>query len=425
MFSSHKIKKILAITLLTSTFQQSLTIDRVHFHTANPFWCEPRFEKPYLLSIDINGWRGSTCEGYGKCNQKQNILNIYGLYNMKDLGKNVPDKDPNLIENIVLDELQQIESNNCFGNLAFSGKLRTAGTKISFVQNFTKGFFGMIHVPIRILEIRNICYTDLSPDEPATPNKTNTKWQAFLAGFIDILNLYDLNIKSCRQKGFGDLSILAGWTKNYEDTEYLDFIDWTVKAGILFPSGKEQNINNVFSLPIGYNGHWGMPMFFDLSIGLYEWLTFGTHLQILPLFNRTKTIHMKTDTEQSGMIKLAKGSAKIKPGLVSHLGFFIQADHIARGLSLTTGYSYAHQGNYKILPCEPRKFNTTIANTDEQLKKWSIHTIHFKADYDFMKEKNRIGARIGFFVDWHAGGKRTFKTNRSGVLFGIDCLLKS
>jgi len=133
---------------------------------------------------------------------------------------------------------------------------------------------------------------------------------------------------------------------------------------------------------------------------------------------------MKTDVNQSGMIKLAKGYARVNPGLVVHAGAFLQADHVAHGLSITTGYSFARQGNTKIRPCNTTTFNEAIVNTDEMFKKWAVHTVHFQADYDFMEEHHRFGAQVGVFVDWHVGGIRTFKTNRSGVVIGFDFLLK-
>jgi len=428
--ASHSLaKKIGAIILLAGHFGKTHTLDRVHFYAANRFWEEPRLEKPYLLSTDLAIWRGSTCEGRDACRctkdcKKPNILNIYGTYNMHALGKNVPDKDPTKPENIVLDNLQQIEAKDCFGHLSFTGKFRMAGGEMLLTQNFKRGFFIQLHLPIRCLEVRNICYTDLSSSGPASPNKTEPEWQEFLAAFRSILTLYDLNISSFKKTSAGDISLLVGWTRNYEDTERLDFVDWTIKTGVLFPSGKKRNPNKVFSIPTGYDGHWGIPISFDLSIGLYEWITLGTHLHIIPLLKRIGTVRMKTAPEQSGMIKLAKGTAKIKSGLVTQVGLFAQADHIISGLSLTTGYSYAYQGNKKICPCETEKFNSSVVNNDEMFKKWSVHTIHFKVDYDFTKEKNRIGSRLGIFVDWHVGGKRTFKTNRFGPQLGLDFLLE-
>jgi len=424
MYRLNRAQKIGAFALLASTFHQITPLDRVHFYYANPFWKEPRFERPYLLTFNTSGWRGSTCEGQNCRGKKTGVLNIYGTHNMKRLGENVPDKDPSLPENMILDALQQVEGNHCFAHLNFSGKFRTAGTELSLLQNFTHGFFLQLDVPVRFLEIRNICYTDLSPSLPATPNKTQPEWQSFLGAFQSILKLYELDIRTCRNKGFGDFSILFGWTKNYENTEYFDFIDWTVKFGPLFPTGKRKNIHSVFSLPLGYDGHWGLSACFDLSAGLFEWLTFGGHLQVLPLFPRTKTIRMKTAAQQSGMIKLSKGCAKVKPGIVTHAGVFLQADHITHGLSLTTGYSYARQGNKKICPCNTKKFNPAIVNSDQMFKKWTVHTVHFQADYDFMQEHHTVGAQVGVFVDWHVGGTRTFKTNRSGILVGFDFLLK-
>jgi len=338
---------------------------------------------------------------------------------MHALGKKVPDKDPTKQENIVLDNLQQVEATDCFGHLSFNGRFREAGVNLLLTQNFDHGIFAQLDIPIRRLEVRNVSYSDCSAD------KKDPNWQAFLASFSSILTLYELDIRSCKQTGIGDMSLLLGWTRNYEETEYLDFIDWTLKTGVLFPTGEKRSIQNAFSLPNGYDGHWGIPLCGDVSIGLFEWITLGLHLQLLPLVKKTGMVRMKTACEQSGMIKLAKGYAQIKPSMVTHVGCFAQADHIIRGLSLTIGYSYAHQGSTKICPCDDQAFSPEVVNTDQMFKSWSVHTVHFQADYDFTKEHHRVGARVGVFVDWHVGGKRTFKMNRSGPFIGLDFLLEA
>jgi len=217
---------------------------------------------------------------------------------------------------------------------------------------------------------------------------------------------------------------MLGWTMNYEATEVVDFVDMTVKAGALFPSGKKRDPDKVFSLPHGYDGHFGLPFAFDIAVGFYEWLTVELHVDALVLFKHTRCLRMKTACEQSGMIKLAKGRATVDPGLIVQAGGYVQADHVVRGLSLTVGYSFSHRGDDKVCPCDTETFNTFIASSDEMFKRWKRHTLHFKAEYDFTKEDSRFGPRIGLFYNWHLKGERTFKTNTVGASFGLDITLK-
>ncbi|MCK5633174.1 hypothetical protein KAH94_05460, partial [bacterium] len=270
----------------------------------------------------------------------------------------------------------------------------------------------------------NIGYKDLSPDSPSVPNKNNSTWQSFLLQFNSILKQYDLDICSYKKTHMGDASFLIGWAKNYEETEVLDFVDTTIQTGVLAPTGEQQNPNKVFSLPHGYNGHVGIPLIFDMAFGFYEWLTCAVHADTLILLQSTKELRMKTAYEQSGFIKLAKGNAKICPGLIANVGGYVQADHFAGGLSLTVGYSFAYQSDTTIEPCDTSLFNKNIVNSDEQYKSWKRNTLHLKAEYDFTKKDTRFGPRLAIFYNWHLTGKRTFKTNTGGASFGLDIALK-
>ena len=49
-----------------------------------------------------------------------------------------------------------------------------------------------------------------------------------------------------------------------------------------------------------------------------------------------------------------------------------------------------------------------------------MHTIHLFTEYDFTKQNNKFGPRIGFFYNVQVGGKRIFKTNIVGDSFGLD-----
>src|SRR5204862_3907143 len=113
----------------------------------------------------------------------------------------------------------------------------------------------------------------LSPDDTIFPNKNTPVWKNILRVFPSLLKAYIINAQPTTEIGFGDLSSYLGWTHNYQETTILDFIDTTIMKGILAPTGKKRKENTLFSLPLGYNGHWGWPITGMASLGLYEWIT--------------------------------------------------------------------------------------------------------------------------------------------------------
>jgi len=383
-------------------------------------WQGPRFEKPWLGSLDISVLKGSSNESRSHRGCTTCLLDLYGTYNMRLLAENVPTLDSTNPLDATAIELSTIDASNCFAHLSFAGNFRTKQVDFTYTQNFSRGLFATIHCPSRSFTLNCIRYKDLSPDEPETPNKNNETWKTFLQQFDDLLLHHNIDVSSYKKTDFGDTTLLFGLTKNYEDTVVLDYFDATLQGGVLFPTGKKRDPNKIFSLPHGYNGHFAFSFACDCAFGLYEWFTMTSHFDVLLFKSKIKPMHIKTSWQQSGIIKLAKTDVKIRPGHTILAGFSFLADHVFQGFSFGLGYGFSYKGDDTITPCDKSQFDNTIINSDQMFKAWKRHTIHFLFTYDFTQKNARFGPRIGIFYNWNVGGKRIFKASTGGVNFGLD-----
>lgn len=415
---------ILACIALTAFIVAHVhAIDNYHFYRASYFFGEPRLEKRDLTTVEIDLAGGSATKGIDFADNSVPIFDIYGPHNMRVLGNGVPNKNPSNPADLALINLAMEPNAACFAKLSFPGTFSLIEADFNFIQNFKKGFFGQLYVPVRRIKSQPCAFVDLSPITCCCPNKFTPAWQDFLNRFDEILAQYNLCFAGTNAIGFGDVSLLLGWTNNYQETEVLDYIDVTVKGGLLFPTGKPKNENLIFSIPFGYDKHFGFPILLDFSFGVYEWLTFGFHGQALVFLNRCKEARIKTDFNQNGLIKLAKTRVNSEEGAIWALGAYTKADHLGPGLSFLLGYTYATQEKtiYCDAECPPSPiFNPEIVNSDEMLQGWNMSTIHFLFEYDFTKEGMRVGPRLGFLLNAVVGGRRIFKTNMIGAYLGID-----
>lgn len=410
-----KTHSLLFLALLVAPLAHAY--DNTHFYRAPYFWGEPRFEREKLSSANAYlGWaRAKT--GRDSRGKRVSILDIYGPYNMHKSGCGVPGLDPkNELDEILINLCAVEDVSDLFGNLSFTGSFHDFEFITEYYQNIYNGFFLHLFLPLRKLKITDIRFTDLTPkSEEDIP-----QWQDFKDNFQAILNRHDLSIAPFNRTGLGDFSITGGWARNYEDTETLDFIDIDARIGILFPTGKQKDENKVFSLPQGYNGHYAVPLIFNSSLGLWDWFTAGFHISALFLVDRTRTIRLKTDKEQSGFIRIAEGKAEVDPGSYLNVELFTKADHIYHGLSIYLVYHFNFRERTCIIPKDTEAFNKRIVNCDKVFDDWYMNSFQFGLEYDCSKKLSDIGPRIGVFYNHVISGKRIFNADLKYSYLGFD-----
>lgn len=412
MFKKH-------LLLVLCVYQLNLnSIDNPHFYRANYFWGEPRFEKPWLTTFEISLGDASTRHGRNRNNDKRNILDIFGPFNMQFLGAGVANLDPANPFDLILINLLALPQNENFGKFRFTGEFSTIELTTNFYQNLVHGFFIQVYMPFRQLKISDIRYEDLSPLS-GFPNANTPEWLQFTRNFAAILDRFDISLKGVNRFGAGDLSILIGWARNYEETQILDYIDVDAKIGALFPTGKTRDINRPFDLPQGYNGHWAIPLKFDLSVGAWDWFTWGTHLGALFFFKQDKATHFRSSTAQNGLIQLARAKAQVDPGTIWEASTYFKADHFIYGWSFLAGYTFTKREHTTI---ESSQISTdkSIINNDGPLKPWQMHVIHLFIEYDFTKKPTGPGPRVGFFYNRVVAGERVWDANIKAGYFGLD-----
>lgn len=414
---NHKLKLIIILLIINSVS----AIDNPHFYRAALFYGEPRLKKDLLLTIDVLAGGGKTSKGLNGCGQKTNVLNIYGSDNLKYIGKGAQKEVLEKLNNPYIADIWQIDNITNFGKINFCGKFQGRIYDIVIDQNFCKGFFAELFIPFSSLRLYDISFDDMSSRFNAGPQIDYNAWRTFTLGLDKELARTGLRLNRCfNHTGIGDINLLAGWTYNNDETCYIDFIDATIKFGALFPTGRTIDINNVFDLPQGYDGHWGLPLYFDASFGVYDWLTAGVHAGVIPFLSRTDIIRMKTAEEQNGFILLSKGKAKIDRGPLWNMGAFLKADHASDGFSLILSYRYDQQTKIKLTPCDLETFDKYIVNTDSMLRSWEMHTIQIIAEYDFATLQCPDLPRVNIFFDIPVAGRNIFKTKIAGGGISFD-----
>ncbi len=411
-------KLIISLCLLNNINNLNACMyDAPLFYRAKPYFGEPRLDKPYLTTADFYFSGGDSHCSFNRQGCDTSLLNLYGPHNMKDLGKGI-NLDTNNYYDSILSQLAIIDSKTDFGKLLFKGNFEIFEFVFNFVQNLDRGFFVELNIPIRKIKITTMDYEDLSPDS-GEYNINTPVWQQFLTNFDAILARFCINKGVIKKSGAGNLSLIGGYTWNYENTTHLDFIDMTMRIGVQLPTDIKKNPNRSFDVSTGYDKLTGVPLIWDFSIGMFEWLTLGARVDALFLIDKNQTLRLKSAFSQNGFIKLAKNKVKVCPGTAWDLGFFVKADHIISGLSLYLGYTYTKKDGDVLVPCN-NDINSKIINSDPIFHQWSMKTLNIYLEYDFAYYQRRNAPRIAFCYNKVLGGKNIFKTNTGTGYLSLD-----
>jgi hypothetical protein len=373
--SMFSIRMLMALfcTYIPTTYSMQ---DNCHFYHASNVFYEPRFDRDWLRTFEVSFGGGSTESGRNACGAKVPLLDTWGL-------------------NTTL-------CDHSLETISLAGTFKIAEANFLYIQNLIKGFSLQAHIPVRSLHITHISSKNLSaiipPQHVPSPSCRLP---------LDCNNLGD----NTATTGFGDLTLRIAYSLSYQKTKKLDFIDVTLQTGILIPTSPATDYYKPFTIPLGYNGHWGLPLSLDVACGAYEWLTLAAHGGLILFADTTKKTNANTPN-QCSMVH-----AHQKP--LWNLGVLVKADHVMRGLSCTIGYSYAQQSDTRVGTSHSLYYEPIIINNPTR-SGFSLHTLHLALEFDCMREEYWIGPRIAVLYNNVLGGTNIFATSMVYGQIGID-----
>ncbi len=410
---------IALLFFINMLFLKCSAIDNPHFYRATLFWGEPRIDRPWLSTFQTEFAFGHATTSWNDQGKKERLLDIFGFQNMRALGQNVPTLDSTNTLDQILINLAALPSYNTFGLMSYKGSFRFSEITCIAYQNLLQGFFFQAHLPIRRLLLSKVRALDLSPLQGILSQQTPL-WKDFLANFNAIFARHNLFLGGSDQTGAGDLSFLVGWAKNYNETTSLDFIDFDARIGLLLPTAKTASLTHPFALPLGYNGHSGVPLKFNISCGYLEWITVGAHLGALFLVEKNQHLRIKTSNQQTGFISLSTANATIDPGIYWDFSTYFKADHLCKGFSFLIGYTYSHKDPDSICTKNKDPLFISTAQHNSLLKSWNMHMLNFMIEFDPNRTSESSKPIITFFYDLIIAGKRIFNASTKEIIASIN-----
>lgn len=439
----YKRNIFLVFLLVSPSFLFS--IDNPHFYKAPYFHATKSWDKTnWLAMFDAHYAHGSTHRSRDNDGRRADTFDLYGCQNLLFLTTNVP-RPTDLSATLAgyIDALEATRTafvaanpadKQTFGQVGFTGECVVDEFVFNYRQNLAHSFFAELNVPIRRIKTGPKILCDKTPvGTPTDPDYTqqDTSWLNFRDNLDDILRAYGLNGYVCSSKStnIGDVALLVGWQRRLlSGKEFFEYLNFVLKAGVLFPTGAHRKYQQPFSIETGYNDHWGFPVRVDALFGLSKDIKIGSYLGVVIFASKThNSFPVKTHENQNGFIKLYRTTIHEKRGTIFDFGTYLKLDHFFKGFSALAGYSYNRQASDSLsIPkgCDYTHTNNVIINNDCRLKNWHMHVLHALAEYDFgvhdFFKKKSWQPRVSVFFDYPFSGKRVILNSMFGGSIGCD-----
>ena len=321
--------------------------------------------------------------------------------------------------------------NDLWGEFDLSGgKFRSVQTVLwahGLIQ-LPESFPGKLHIsgylPIRSMRIDDVTWKDLTSRYDLGNLERINEFTSSLKEFANRVG--GLDLEAWNKIGQGDLTFLLNWHNDYEQNrDGIKFVRINGGFGISLPTSRtlENDINKVFSMPLGNDGAFGIPVHGGIEVFLPYKLSIGASMDLLWLSNTTKARRLKTRTAQTDYLLLSKGRATQKHGTSWRFSIFSQTDFF-KGFSFSLAYHFLKSGNDTYIP-DGGTFLESVVNSSETLKERSAHDLVARLYYCHNKQPSTdddsiTTPSISLFYKLPVTGRRIIRSSTFGTEFSFS-----
>jgi hypothetical protein len=438
-----KKQSILLLSIMLTSLSLN-SIDLPNFYRATFFQGTPRPNlNDFTTNLDIRYGEGHSATGFNENDDTTSVLDIYGNVDVNKLGINLEGlsatNKPTTFQ--YLDETTgtipgySFTGNN--GKIKLTGKFNTQEVDFTLHQNLLLGLFAQIYVPLRWLTTKEIGYTNLTD----STNANATAFQTFLTNEFDTVlseNGYQPLTTKYDKDGISDVAVSLGWNGYSEDFGIIKSLGGTMQIGVVIPFASKQNLDIVGEVPLGYDEHTGFIARGKAQSFINDYFSIGINAGIIAFMPKNMTKRMQTDQNQSGLIVLERGFGDITKGAIWDAGFYLGGHLWSRSISFILGYSATFEEATRIGVNDGTLLSTFIAanqadatairktskdeivNSDDRLKEWQNHVLHFMISYDAARHLDKkFTPHFSAFYDYPFLGKYSYQTDRYGGELGV------
>ncbi len=396
------------------------------------------FYRPYDINLRMSDWPdtrfklGANFE-YGRTHRGRNFsedrCNVLSIYNETESSLAMlmgakQGSDAYQLANKLIPAYSPTTDDGVRGHFKLDG--RYEGADLTFygkykINDVFSGFLdAYFYVPVRYMEISEVKWTD------QTKNVLNSDMDVhqYLTDNLEniVTSLGGPDLQNWKKTGLSDIVLMLWWYKDFKQMkEHLKNVRVNARFGLSIPSGSVKDEDKTFSLPLGNDGSWGIPMAVALDLDFVYKMRAGLEFELLFLFDETRERRLKIDENQTDYLLLNKGIASRSGGIAWKFNLYVQAQRFLGGLSAMIAYQFDKHDDDKLVS-QSNDFSYGVINSAQSLKEWTMQNFIFQLNYDFFSEFKRswFKPQISFFYKMPITGKRVINPHTIGAQFALN-----
>ncbi len=371
-------------------------------------------EKSYQTKgFDIDGKVTNVLQIY---DEKQNVLGLYA----------------GVTTDVTTAIAGGIDSKN--GLYTVTGTYAAKQHTLSATYGFGSGFLVRTYVPIYSASLSNVQWKYAGDRTSFTGASLEATFKAFEE---ESQELFDLNVGGWSKTGVGDLAILFDFERDFPQRKpILRNVRPTVRLGITFPTGSQENHRELGSVPFGADGSVTIPFGGGMHIDLGSYFQAGFDAQFWYIWGKTKQFRIKTNFYQTDLLLPVVAYAAKEYGIVQSFSLNAALLSKDRCYSLRCYYEYIRKGEDVLTPVDSKYGYSVINDHSEdtrdtanvkmrgqkKLDEFTAHNFMIKAGYDHHYAESKGNIIPQAYIFWKNGfyGSYAHVVSTIGFQFTLD-----
>ncbi|MCX5923558.1 MAG: hypothetical protein NTU89_03230 [Candidatus Dependentiae bacterium] len=374
----------------------------------------PRFATKNLTSFDSSFSYYRADSSYNSKGQKTALLSYNG--------------PEDLLKRLVDPKLSPTDTSSV-GKALVDATFSFENCSLTYTQNIGENFYFALESSLSNVDVRHLKIQPINSKCQCLSQseiKANPTLQSYLKKLDNLI--YSNGKNSFFYSVIGPSFLTAGYTKHFQDFNYIDFIDFTFFTGIAVPIINVSPINDspasisIFSVPIYNYTCLGVPMEASVMVALYDWLNIGTNALVMPFINSANRVALNTTKTNNINFLPDYGYASIHHRPFIYFDGYIQAEQFIPCLSLMAAFSYAQQFKTIYDSLDKVQFPNDVINAFPAHRPWQAAYITLTAELDFATESHKNLPHFQIVYVAPVFGRSVFKTSAASAQMSIEVL---